>query len=47
MTYEFKESGLLEAIEIFLTCSPNKAKHYFEKKKNDLKGEEIKHSEEI
>lgn len=47
MSYEFKESGILEALELYLTRSPMQAKFYLEKQKNDLKGEEMKHSEEL
>lgn len=45
MNYEFRESGLLEAIELFLTRSPKQVQLIKEKEKSI--GEEMKHSEEL
>lgn len=44
MNYEFKESGLLEALNLFLTASPKQVQLSYEKEKI---GEEMKHSEEM
>jgi len=44
MTYEFKESGLLEALELLLTHSPKQVQLKLEKERV---GEEVKHSEEM
>lgn len=33
MCYEFNQSGLLEALELFLTYTPTQAKSYLEIKK--------------
>ena len=47
MLYEFKETGLLEALTIYLTCSPNQARAVIEQQKALKKGEELKRSEEM
>lgn len=47
MLYEFKQTGLLEALQIYLTCSPKQAKYVIEQKKALEKGEELKRSEEL
>lgn len=43
MSYELKESGLLEALKMYLTMTPRQVELACEKQK----GEEVKHSEEI
>lgn len=47
MSYEFRESGLLDALDVFLTYSPSQAKVVIERKKALAKGEELKSSEEM
>ena len=47
MNYEFRESGLLEAIELFLSRSPKQVQLHKERTKNSNSGEEMKHSEEL
>jgi hypothetical protein len=47
MGYEFKESGLLEALKMYLTMSPQQIDLYCQHKKAQSSGEEIKHSEEL
>lgn len=47
MVYEFKQSGLLEALELFLTYTPTQAKTYLDQKKAQESGEELKRSEEM
>ena len=44
MNYEFKESGLLKALDLFLTSSPKQVQLFLEKEKV---GEEVKRSEEM
>ena len=44
MNYEFKESGLLKALDLFLTNSPKQVQLFLEKEKV---GEEVKRSEEM
>ncbi len=44
MNYEFKQSGLLEAISLFLTQSPKQVQAYCDKLKM---GEEMKENEEM
>ena len=47
MLYEFKETGILEALTIYLTCTPKQARLIVEQKKAEKKGEELKRSEEM
>lgn len=47
VAHELKESGLLEALNVYLTYTPKQAKLYLEKKRAAQKGEEMKHSEEM
>ncbi len=47
MSYELKESGLLEAIKVYLTMTPQQIELYCQKKKTEASGEEVKHSEEL
>jgi hypothetical protein len=42
MSYELKESGLLQAMIYYLTCTPKQVSLYIAKEK----GEEMKQSEE-
>lgn len=46
-TFEFSQSGLLLALEIFLTKSPSQALIEREVIRNGAKREEVKHSEEL
>ena len=45
MNYELKESGLLEALKMYLTMTPKQIELLCER--NKASGEEVKHSEEI
>ena len=48
MCYEFKESGLLDALSLYLSKTPSQARAILEIRKAKEKGtEELKHSEEI
>lgn len=47
MNYELKESGLLEALKMYLTMTPKQIELLCEKNKAMASGEEVKHSEEI
>ena len=46
-SFEFQQSGLLKALEIFLTKSPSQAYYELQVQKQQEKDEEMKHSEEI
>ena len=46
-TFEFVQSGILQALEIFLTKSPSLALIEREALRNSTKNEEMKHSEEL
>ena len=46
-SFEFQQSGLLKALEIFLTKSPSQAFFELQVQKQQEKDEEMKHSEEI
>jgi len=46
-SFEFQQSGLLRALEIFLTKSPSQAFFELQVQKQQEKHEEMKHSEEI
>lgn len=46
-SFEFQQSGLLKALEIFLTKSPSQANYELQVQKQQEKDEEMKHSEEI
>lgn len=48
MCYEFRESGLLDALSLYLSKTPSQARAIIEIRKAKDKGtEELKHSEEI
>jgi len=47
ISYEFRESGLLEALMMYITMTPKQIELHCEKKKSLASGEEVKHSEEI
>lgn len=46
-SFEFKQSGILEALEIFFTKAPSLALIERESIRNQEKNEEMKHSEEL
>ena len=46
-TFEFVQSGILHALEVFLTCAPSQALIEREAIRNRDKTEEMKHSEQL
>jgi len=46
-SFEFEKSGILEALEIFLTKAPSVALIEREALRNQDRSEEMKHSEEL
>lgn len=47
MSYEFKESGILDALKVYLTMTSKQINLYKQEKKALSSGEEVKRSEEI